>query len=160
MDLSLIKKLSPAYYTSIAAIFLGALAYSSSTVWLSVLGMILLLLALGLNFYAVYLMIARQAGLSTPAVIERLDNLGAKAEQQIHDVENQLQENYDNHRIARAEAKSQAAEQAVEKAKAQAAEHAAERAAEASQADIDEAETQSQPVVAPRRSVLPKRSAR
>ncbi|MDY6051048.1 MAG: hypothetical protein SPI83_01360 [Rothia sp. (in: high G+C Gram-positive bacteria)] len=64
-----IKDLSPAYLTSLAAIFAAALMVSANSTWVSVLGWVLILVSLGLNAFATLVMVQRIKGGPLPALI-------------------------------------------------------------------------------------------
>lgn len=63
------KDLSPAYFTSLAALFAGALMVGASSTWVSVLGWVVLLAGLGLNIFATLVMVQRLKGGPLPAMI-------------------------------------------------------------------------------------------
>lgn len=67
------KDLSPAYFTSLAALFAGALMVGASSTWVSVLGWVVLLTGLGLNIFATLVMIQRLKGGPLPAMIAGAD---------------------------------------------------------------------------------------
>lgn len=67
------KDLSPAYFTSLAALFAGALMVGASSTWVSVLGWVVLLTGLGLNIFATLVMIQRLKGGPLPAMITGAD---------------------------------------------------------------------------------------
>lgn len=67
------KDLSPAYFTSLAALFAGALMVGASSTWVSVLGWVVLLAGLGLNIFATLVMIQRLKGGPLPAMITGAD---------------------------------------------------------------------------------------
>lgn len=68
------KDLSPAYFTSLAALFAGALMVGASSTWVSVLGWVVLLTGLGLNIFATLVMIQRLKGGPLPAMIAGADS--------------------------------------------------------------------------------------
>lgn len=63
------KDLSPAFITSLVAIFLAALMIGSSSTVLTVLGWFILLVALGLNVFSSMVSIQRAQGGPLPAMI-------------------------------------------------------------------------------------------
>ena len=63
------KDLSPAYLTSLAALFAGALTVGASSTWVSVLGWVVLLAGMGLNVFATLVMVQRLKGGPLPAMI-------------------------------------------------------------------------------------------
>lgn len=65
------KDLSPAFVTSLAGIFLGAILLSTSSTIVSVLGWILLLAGLGLNIFSTMVAIQSAKGGPLPTVITR-----------------------------------------------------------------------------------------
>ncbi|WP_237207386.1 hypothetical protein [Rothia nasimurium] len=67
------KDLSPAYFTSLAALFAGALMVGASSTWVSVLGWVVLLTGLGLNIFATLVMVQRLKGGPLPAMIAGAD---------------------------------------------------------------------------------------
>lgn len=67
------KDLSPAYLTSLAAFFAGALMVGASSTWVSVLGWVVLLAGLGLNIFATLVMVQRLKGGPLPAMITGAD---------------------------------------------------------------------------------------
>lgn len=67
------KDLSPAYFTSLAALFAGALMVGASSTWVSVLGWVVLLAGLGLNIFATLVMVQRLKGGPLPAMITGAD---------------------------------------------------------------------------------------
>lgn len=67
------KDLSPAYFTSLAALFAGALMVGTSSTWVSVLGWVVLLAGLGLNIFATLVMVQRLKGGPLPAMIAGVD---------------------------------------------------------------------------------------
>ena len=64
------KDLSPAYLTSLAALFAGALTVGASSTWVSVLGWVVLLAGMGLNVFATLVMVQRPQG-RAPARYDR-----------------------------------------------------------------------------------------
>ena len=67
------KDLSPAYLTSLAALFAGALMVGASSTWVSVLGWVALLAGMGLNVFATLVMVQRLKGGPLPAMIAGAD---------------------------------------------------------------------------------------
>lgn len=67
------KDLSPAYFTSLAALFAGALMVGASSTWVSVLGWVVLLAGMGLNVFATLVMVQRLKGGPLPAMIAGAD---------------------------------------------------------------------------------------
>lgn len=67
------KDLSPAYLTSLAAFFAGALMVGASSTWVSVLGWVVLLAGMGLNVFATLVMVQRLKGGPLPAMITGAD---------------------------------------------------------------------------------------
>lgn len=67
------KDLSPAYFTSLAALFAGALMVGASSTWVSMLGWVVLLAGLGLNIFATLVMVQRLKGGPLPAMITGAD---------------------------------------------------------------------------------------
>lgn len=63
------KDLSPAYLTSLAALFVAALMVGASSTWVSVLGWVVLLAGVGLNIFATLVMVQRLKGGPLPAMI-------------------------------------------------------------------------------------------
>lgn len=63
------KDLSPAYLTSLAALFVAALMVGASSTWVSVLGWVVLLAGVGLNVFATMVMVQRLKGGPLPAMI-------------------------------------------------------------------------------------------
>ncbi|WP_185173791.1 hypothetical protein [Rothia nasimurium] len=63
------KDLSPAYLTSLAALFVAALMVGASSTWVSVLGWVVLLAGVGLNVFATLVMVQRLKGGPLPAMI-------------------------------------------------------------------------------------------
>ena len=79
------KTLSPAYLTSLGAIFCGALLIGSSTPWVLWLGWILLIAALCLNVLAVLLSVGKAKGNPVPALVTNLDGLESSVETRIRE---------------------------------------------------------------------------
>ena len=79
------KTLSPAYLTSLGAIFCGALLIGSSTPWVLWLGWILLIAALCLNVLAVLLSVGKAKGDPVPALVTNLDGLESSVETRIRE---------------------------------------------------------------------------
>lgn len=67
------KDLSPAYFTSLAALFAGALMVGASSTWVSLLGWVVLLAGMGLNVFATLVMVQRLKGGPLPAMIAGAD---------------------------------------------------------------------------------------
>ena len=63
------KDLSPAFITSLVAIFVAALMIGATSTVLTVLGWLILLIALGLNVFASMVSIQRAKGGPLPAII-------------------------------------------------------------------------------------------
>lgn len=63
------KDLSPAYFTSLVAVCVGALMIGTSTTWVLVLGWVALLGGVALNIFATLIMIQRLKGGPLPALI-------------------------------------------------------------------------------------------
>ena len=148
------KTLSPAYLTSLGAIFCGALLIGSSTPWVLWLGWILLIAALCLNVLAVLLSVGKAKGDPVPALVTNLDGLESSVETRIRERTEHRREE----RGRREEEDAHAAEQPSE---------AHEQEAEPAQPETaqdeprEEEPTESQPVVqapAGRLGVLPSRS--
>lgn len=148
------KTLSPAYLTSLGAIFCGALLIGSSTPWVLWLGWILLIAALCLNVLAVLLSVGKAKGDPVPALVTNLDGLESSVETRIRERAEHRRED----RERREEEDAHAAEQPSE---------AHEQEAEPAQPETaqdeprEEEPTESQPVVqapAGRLGVLPSRS--
>lgn len=142
------KTLSPAYLTSLGAIFCGALLIGSSTPWVLWLGWILLIAALCLNVLAVLLSVGKAKGDPVPALVTNLDGLESSVETRIRE---------------RAEHRREEEEARVAEQPSEAHEQEAEQAhSETAQDEVREEEpTESQPVVqapAGRLGVLPSRS--
>ena len=137
------KTLSPAYLTSLGAIFCGALLIGSSTPWVLWLGWILLIAALCLNVVAVLLSVGKAKGNPVPALVMNLDGLESTVETRIRERAEQRRED----RERREEEEARTAEQ----------NHSATAQDEAR----EEEPTESQPVVqapAGRLGVLPSRA--
>ena len=79
------KTLSPAYLTSLGAIFCGALLIGSSTPWVLWLGWILLIAALCLNVLAVLLSVGKAKGDPVPVLVTNLDGLESSVETRIRE---------------------------------------------------------------------------
>lgn len=153
------KTLSPAYLTSLGAIFCGALLIGSSTPWVLWLGWILLIAALCLNVLAVLLSVGKAKGDPVPALVTNLDGLESSVETRIRGRAEHRREEREaaEHEAVEHEAAAQADQ---EVAPAEAAE-IVEVTEPAETAEVREEEpTESQPIVdrAPgRMSVLPSR---
>lgn len=142
------KTLSPAYLTSLGAIFCGALLIGSSTPWVLWLGWILLIAALCLNVLAVLLSVGKAKGNPVPALVTNLDGLESSVETRIRERAEHRREEEDAHA---AEQPSEAHEQEAEPAQPETAQDEPR----------EEEPTESQPVVqapAGRLGVLPSRS--
>ncbi|WP_314699812.1 hypothetical protein [uncultured Rothia sp.] len=142
------KTLSPAYLTSLGAIFCGALLIGSSTPWVLWLGWILLIAALCLNVLAVLLSVGKAKGNPVPALVTNLDGLESSVETRIRKRAEHRREEEDAHA---AEQPSEAHEQEAEPAQPETAQDEPR----------EEEPTESQPVVqapAGRLGVLPSRS--
>lgn len=63
------KELSPAYFTSLASIVLGALMIGASSTLVSVLGWLLLFAGVGLNAFSVLIMVQRLKGGPLPSAL-------------------------------------------------------------------------------------------
>ena len=140
------KTLSPAYLTSLGAIFCGALLIGSSTPWVLWLGWILLIAALCLNVVAVLLSVGKAKGDPVPALVTNLDGLETTVETRIRERAERRRED----RERREEEEARAAEEAEQDHSATAQDEARE-----------EEPTESQPVVqapAGRLGVLPSRA--
>ena len=101
------KTLSPAYLTSLGAIFCGALLIGSSTPWVLWLGWILLIAALCLNVVAVLLSVGKAKGDPVPALVTNLDGLESTVETRIRERAEQRRED----RERREEEEARATEQ-------------------------------------------------
>ena len=148
------KTLSPAYLTSLGAIFCGALLIGSSTPWVLWLGWILLIAALCLNVVAVLLSVGKAKGDPVPALVMNLDGLESTVETRIRERAEQRRED----RERREEEEARAAEQPSE---VQDQEAEQDYSATAQDEAREEEPTESQPVVqapAGRLGVLPSRS--
>ncbi|WHS50452.1 hypothetical protein QM007_00210 [Rothia sp. SD9660Na] len=67
------KDLSPAYLTSLLALFAGALMVGASSTWVSVLGWAVLLAGMGLNVFATLVVVQHLKGGPLPAMIAGAD---------------------------------------------------------------------------------------
>lgn len=142
------KTLSPAYLTSLGAIFCGALLIGSSTPWVLWLGWILLIAALCLNVVAVLLSVGKAKGDPVPALVTNLDGLESTVETRIRERAEQRRE----------EEEARATEQPSE---VQDQEAEQDHSATAQDEAREEEPTESQPVVqapAGRLGVLPSRA--
>lgn len=63
------KELSPAYFTSLASVVLGALMIGASSTLVSVLGWLLLFAGVGLNAFSTLIMVQRLKGGPLPAAL-------------------------------------------------------------------------------------------
>ena len=63
------KDLSPAYFTSLAALLAGALLVSLSSIWLAMVGWVLVFLGLGLNVFSTLVIIQRLKGGPLPGML-------------------------------------------------------------------------------------------
>ena len=128
------KTLSPAYLTSLGAIFCGALLIGSSTPWVLWLGWILL------NVVAVLLSVGKAKGDPVPALVTNLDGLESTVETRIRERAEQRRED----RERREEEEARATEQPSE---VQDQEAEQDHSATAQDEAREEEPTESQPVV-------------
>lgn len=145
------KTLSPAYLTSLGAIFCGALLIGSSTPWVLWLGWILLIAALCLNVLAVLLSVGKAKGNPVPALVTNLDGLESSVETRIREHRREARGHREEEDAHAAEQSSEAHEQEAEPAQPETAQDEPR----------EEEPTESQPVVqapAGRLGVLPSRS--
>lgn len=90
------KDLSPAFITSLVAIFIAALMIGATSTVLTVLGWLLLLIALGLNVFASMVSIQRAKGGPLPAMItEQQRPAGSRrVAHEAHESEEESKEEY------------------------------------------------------------------
>ena len=129
------KTLSPAYLTSLGAIFCGALLIGSSTPWVLWLGWILLIAALCLN-----VSVGKAKGNPVPALVTNLDGLESTVETRIRERAEQRRED----RERREEEEARTAEQPSEAYEQEAEQN---HSATAQDEAREEEPTESQPVV-------------
>lgn len=75
-----IKNLSPAFFTSLAVLFLGALMLGLGSGFIAVLGWVIFLAGLGLNVFSTLVVIQKAKGGPLPDLIARADSTTGKTE--------------------------------------------------------------------------------